>query len=63
MKIEHRKKSLNSSMKSDNSQQENSSPSLLEQLLHLGNSDTSIPALWDANGWRCFAEGLSPSTC
>lgn len=47
IKTEHRKKkkSLNSSMKSNNSQQENSSPSLLEQLLHLGNSDTSIPAL------------------
>lgn len=32
-------------MKSDNAKQENSSPSLPEQLLHLGNSDTSIPAL------------------
>lgn len=45
IKTEHRKKFLNSSMKSDNSKQENSSPSLLEQLPHLRNTDTSIPAL------------------
>lgn len=38
-------------------------PSFPEQLLHLGNSDTTVPSPLGANGWRCFAESLSPGAC